>query len=128
MNHVLTMVVMMITIVVMICLIIVMLDISSRVVRRKNIVAMNREVAKYDDPGWLVLIDTKHKIVGLYKDQHSVSHDRIHLGKDIMKIIESGDKEFTLLDFRRVDVDVPRISYHVLYEYKVPHETRVVFY
>lgn len=116
-------------VVVIACFVIFYVDSSLHVIRRHNIIKMNREAAKHlDISGWLVLIDTKKKIVGLYNDGHSISHDNIHLGKDVLEIVNSGESKFTLKDFQTLDVDVPRISYRVLYEYEVPHSTPVIFY
>jgi len=114
--------------VIIICSIIFVVFRWSSTVSRKSIIAMNREIAKYDQKGWLILIDSKKKIVGLYHDQHSVSHDTIHIGEDLLSM--KGDDPITLTveDFRKLDVDVPRISYRVLYEYEVPHSTPVIIY
>ena len=114
------------------------IDNTMRSIFRKNIVRMNREVAKHPEiHGWLVMIDIKKRIVGLYEDGHSVSHDKIYLGKDVANDVlkdmcqhedDTNCKNYTIGDFKTLDVDIPRMSYRVLYEYQVPLSTPVIFY
>ena len=107
------------------------LDHKSSSMFRRNIAAMNRQAAKYEISGWMVLIDINKRMVGLYEDGHSISHDSIHVGKDVIeevKSYEADHKDFVIGDFRTLDVDISRRSYRVLYEYQVPHSTPVIFY
>jgi len=102
-------------------------------VKRKIIIEMNREMAKHNINGWVVLINVKQKIVGLYKDGHSVSHDKIFIGPELSGQIKTFQDnpdhgKFTLKDFQTLNVDVSKRSYRVLYEYQVPQETPVIFY
>ena len=43
-------------------------------------------------------------------------------------IKDSDVTRLTIGDFRKLNVEIPRFSYRVLYEYKVPHETPVMMY
>ena len=102
----------------------------SRYVTRSEIDAMNRKIVDHMQDGWIVLIDAKKRVVGLYCDGHAVSHARIHIGKDLRSSLMNQDCEVSLCigDFKKIDVEIPRFSYRVLYEYKVPHETKVIIY
>lgn len=97
---------------------------------RRDVAEMNRQVVKYDTDlgGWLVLINMKKRVVGLYHNKYAVSHARIRLGRSVFDAYESGISQLTIGDFREIDVEIPRFSYRVLYEYKVPHETPVMLY
>ena len=129
MNEIASVVIFAAIIVVIICSIIALVDAIIHSVRRKVVLSMNREAAKYDLSGWFVLIDVKRRVVGLYNDQHSVSHDTIRIGKDVLNMIKDSDvTRLTIGDFRKLNVEIPRFSYRVLYEYKVPHETPVMMY
>ncbi len=129
MNEIASVVILAAIIVVIVCSMVAIIDTITHSVKRKHVLMMNREAAKYDLKGWFVLIDVKRRVVGLYSDQHSVSHDTIKIGKDVLSMIEGSEvTKLTIGDFRKLDVDIPRFSYRVLYEYKVPHETPVILY
>lgn len=114
--------------------IIMSLDSLSQHVRRKLIYSMNRKVVDYSEEGWIVLLDIKHKVVGLYYNGHAVSHAKVRLGRDLRNhrknyaTVDDANRTLKLCigDFRKIDLEIPRFSYRVLYEYKVPHETRVI--
>lgn len=107
---------------------IAVIDRIATVVRKKDMLAMNRVAAEYNQEGWMIFVDVRHKLVGLYKDSHSVSHDKIFFSKDLVKLLQEGETKFTVGDFRKIAIDIPKRSYRVLYEYKVPHETEIIFY
>lgn len=118
-----------IVLVVAVFVVILFMETRSRTIRQRDLLAMNRQVMNYENSGWLVIVNVKKRLVGLYKDSHSVSHDRIMIGKDTLALLSDGhDAKLTIGDFRKLSIDIPRRSYRVLYEYKVPHETPVIFY
>lgn len=118
------------SIVITISLIVALGAYFSQGVSRGLIATMNRKIVEYDLHGWVVLIDVKRRIVGLYSDQIAVSHAHIHIGKIAMKTISemTPDSKFTIADFRKYDIEIPRFSYRVLYEYSVPQDTPVILY
>lgn len=128
MNIIIDEVMIMLLFVVLVATVLSIVDYCLHYIRKKYIANMNRHVVSYGDSGWIVLIDVKHRFVGLYFNSHAVSHATIRLGKDVLSMTREGVSELTIGDFRKIDVDIPRFSYRVLYEYKVPHETRVILY
>ncbi len=104
-------------------------DVVYHHVHKKHVAEMNRQAANYSDVNtWIVFIAVQHRLVGLYYEGHAVSHARIKLGKEIVKQYDGNIIQLTIGDFRKIDVEIPRFSYRVLYEYKVPHETPVIIY
>lgn len=116
-------------VVIITCSIVFLFDYFHSMASRRKIASMNMRVVDFEHDGWLVLIDISSKVVGLYEDGHAISHSKIYIKDNIVDQVNSDDiLELTIGDFRKFDVDLPRFSYRVLYEYAVPHSTPVMIY
>lgn len=127
--HVVALLVCTLVVVLIMCFIFYIFDYFHSMAGRKKVSAMNMKVVDFDHSGWLVLIDISSKVVGLYEDGHAISHSKIYIKDNIVDQVDFDNVlRMTIGDFRKFDVDLPRFSYRVLYEYEVPHSTPVIVY